>query len=116
LERDRNITSAHVLQTEADHQSMFTETTIGRRKRWTQNAAKLSLMFATLLMIVPLLLIVGHLFYKAAPILSLDFLLTNPVRGMRAGGIWPAFLGTMYLVTTLTAGFLPPSAFWRQCT
>lgn len=51
------------------------------------------------LMIVPLLLIVGYLFYKAFPILSLDFLFTNPVRGMRGGGIWSPLLGTFYLIT-----------------
>lgn len=52
----------------------------------------------TLLMVLPLLLIVGYLFYQAWPILSLDFLLTNPRNGMRAGGIWSPLLGTVYLV------------------
>jgi phosphate transport system permease protein len=51
-----------------------------------------------LLMVIPLILIVGYLFYKASPVLSLDFLFTNPTNGMRAGGIWAAFLGTIYLV------------------
>jgi phosphate transport system permease protein len=51
-----------------------------------------------LLMIAPLALIVGYLFYRAAPVLSLDFLFKAPVRGMREGGIWPALLGTIYLV------------------
>jgi len=36
--------------------------------------------------------------YKAWPVLSMDFLLTNPIRGMRAGGIWAPLLGTLYLV------------------
>jgi phosphate transport system permease protein len=52
----------------------------------------------TLLMVAPLLLIVGYLFYQAWPILSLDFLLTNPRNGMRAGGIWAPLLGTVYMV------------------
>ena len=52
----------------------------------------------TLLMVVPLLLIVGYLVYEAWPILSLDFLFTNPRNGMRAGGIWSPLLGTIYLV------------------
>lgn len=30
--------------------------------------------------------------------LSLDFLIESPRRGMRDGGIWPALLGTIYLV------------------
>jgi phosphate transport system permease protein len=51
----------------------------------------------TTLMVLPLLLIVGHLIYEAWPILSLDFLFTNP-RQMKAGGIWSPLLGTIYLV------------------
>lgn len=52
----------------------------------------------TLLMVVPLLLIVGYLVYQAWPILSLDFLLKNPIHGMRSGGVWSPLLGTIYLV------------------
>src|ERR1035441_9082335 len=48
--------------------------------------------------VTPLILIVGYLVYQAWPILSLDFLLTNPRNGMRAGGIWSPLLGTIYLV------------------
>jgi phosphate transport system permease protein len=60
--------------------------------------AKGLFLLMTLLIVIPLILIVFYLFYKASPVLSLDFLLTNPARGMRAGGIWAAFLGTIYLV------------------
>ncbi|HAD36739.1 MAG TPA: phosphate ABC transporter permease PtsA [Gammaproteobacteria bacterium] len=52
----------------------------------------------TLAMVVPLLLIVGFLLYKAWPALSIDFVFELPKNGMREGGIWPAFLGTLYLV------------------
>jgi phosphate transport system permease protein len=57
----------------------------------------------TLLLVVPLLLILGYLVYRAVPILSLDFLFTNPSRGMRAGGIWAPFLGTLYMVAVSLA-------------
>jgi phosphate transport system permease protein len=49
-------------------------------------------------MVVPLVLIVTYLVIRAWPLLSWDFLTTNPVGGMRRGGIWSALLGTMYLV------------------
>jgi phosphate transport system permease protein len=49
-------------------------------------------------MILPLLLILGYLLVRAAPALSLDFLLDPPLRGMREGGVWPALVGTIYLV------------------
>jgi phosphate transport system permease protein len=77
---------------------MFTETALVRKKKRTEATAKVIFLLMTILMIMPLLLILGYLFYKAAPILSLDFLLENPKKGMRAGGIWAPFLGTMYLV------------------
>ena len=86
-------------QTEFNNQSLFVETPLGRKNRWTENTAKAVFLMMTILMILPLLLIVGFLFFKALPILSIDFLLENPIRGMRAGGIWAPFVGTMYLVT-----------------
>ena len=52
----------------------------------------------TLMMVFPLMLIVGYLFYQAWPSLSLEFLLSVPRQGMRAGGIWSPLLGTIYLV------------------
>ena len=76
----------------------FTETAIVRRKKLAEFFARGVFLLMTLLMIVPLILIVGYLFYKAAPILSFDFIFSNPARGMRAGGIWAALLGTIYLV------------------
>ncbi len=76
----------------------FHETNLGKRKRLTENVARMIFLMMALLMIVPLLLIIGYLFVKAAPILSIDFLLKNPIRGMREGGIWSPFLGTIYLV------------------
>jgi phosphate transport system permease protein len=79
---------------------MFNETPHVRKKKRAEIFAKTVFMFMALLMIIPLVLIVGYLFYKAFPILSLDFLLTNPKNGMRAGGIWAPLLGTFYLVVT----------------
>ena len=81
-----------------DPSTLFTETTLVRRKNRFEGFARAVFFLMTILMIVPLVLIVSYLFYKAFPILSIDFLLDNPARGMRAGGIWAAFLGTLYLV------------------
>ena len=78
---------------------MFTETAFGRSKRRTQLVSKLVLGAMAGAMIVPLVLIITYLVVKAWPLLSIDFLLTNPTNGMRAGGVWSALLGTVYLVT-----------------
>jgi phosphate transport system permease protein len=77
---------------------VFQATPFVRRKQYAELIAKLIFLSMTLMMVVPLLLIVGYLFREAWPILSVDFLLANPRNGMRAGGIWSPFLGTVYLV------------------
>jgi phosphate transport system permease protein len=79
---------------------VFHRTAFTRRKERYELVAKYVFLAMTLLMVVPLVLIIGHLVQQAWPILSLDFLLTNPRNGMRAGGIWAPLLGTMYLVVT----------------
>jgi phosphate transport system permease protein len=77
---------------------MFEATRFTRRKRYTELVVRAVFLLMTLLMVLPLILIVGYLVYQAWPILSLDFLITNPRNGMRAGGIWSPLLGTIYLV------------------
>ena len=77
---------------------MFQDTPFTRRKQRSEFIAKALFLLMTMLMVLPLLLIVGYLFYQAWPVLSLDFLFTNPRSGMRAGGIWSPLLGTIYLV------------------
>jgi phosphate transport system permease protein len=76
----------------------FTSTPLVKQKMRTQWVAKFIFGSMALAMIVPLLLILSYLVIKAMPALSLDFLLDPPLRGMKAGGIWPAFVGTLYLV------------------
>jgi len=78
--------------------STFAATPFDRRKARTETAARAVLGAMALAMIVPLLLIVGYLVYRAWPILSIDFLLQNPVNRMKAGGVWAPLLGTIYLV------------------
>lgn len=77
---------------------LFTKTAAARRKERRELVAQGVFLVMALLMILPLALIIGYLTYKAWPALSFDFLFNVPLRGMRAGGIWPALLGTVYLV------------------
>jgi phosphate transport system permease protein len=77
---------------------VFQVTAFVRRKQYVELVAKLVFLAMTVAMVVPLLLIVGYLFWEAWPILSLDFLVTNPRNGLRSGGIWSPLLGTLYLV------------------
>lgn len=77
---------------------MFTETPVGRKKRHAMLAARLALAVMALTLIVPLVLILTYLVWKGWPLLTWDFLTTNPEGGMRRGGIWSALIGTVYLV------------------
>lgn len=81
-----------------DTNKMFTETPLVRRKLRQEAFAKWLFCGMAAAMVVPLLLIVGYLVVKAAPSLSLNFLFDSPVNGMKEGGIWPALVGTIYLV------------------
>jgi phosphate transport system permease protein len=77
---------------------VFEATVLTRRKERSERVARAVFLAMTALMVLPLLLIVGYLFYQAWPILSIDFLVSNPRNGMRTGGIWSPLLGTVYLV------------------
>lgn len=68
------------------------------RRQRDERVVRFILASMTALMVIPLVLIIGYLVTLAAPSLSLDFLIESPRRGMRDGGIWPALLGTIYLV------------------
>lgn len=76
----------------------FQKTAYGARKELLQAIAKWSFFTMALLMVIPLVVIVAYLVFKASPSLSWEFLVEIPRRGMREGGIWPAFVGTIYLV------------------
>jgi phosphate transport system permease protein len=77
---------------------MFEATPFTRRKLQAEAAARIVFLVMTALMVVPLVLIVGYLIVQAWPILSFDFIFSNPKHGMRSGGIWSPLLGTVYLV------------------
>jgi len=65
------------------------------------------LFVATLAVVIPVLMIVCLIISKGWSALSLEFLFTMPRDGMRAGGIFPAIIGTFYLVLTSIAFSLP---------
>ncbi len=76
----------------------FGKTANVMRKERTETIAKWVFLFMSVAMIVPLVAIITYLLYRAAPSLSWEFLVDVPRKGMREGGIWPAFVGTLNLV------------------
>ncbi|MCX7871723.1 MAG: phosphate ABC transporter permease PstA [Verrucomicrobiae bacterium] len=81
-----------------DTQHLFTETPLVKKKKRDELIAKSIFMAMSIAMIIPLVCIIIYLIIKAFPSLSLEFVLDIPKKGMTDGGIWPAFVGTIYLV------------------
>jgi phosphate transport system permease protein len=77
---------------------VFTETPIVRRKQRHELVARAFFGLMAAAMVVPLLFIVGLIVVKGAPAMSWEFFTENPRRGGTAGGIWPALVGTLYLI------------------
>ncbi|MET0102216.1 MAG: phosphate ABC transporter permease PstA [Sedimenticola sp.] len=79
--------------------SLFAETAINAKNKKVQALYRALFMLMTLLLIAPVVIILGTLIVKGGAVLSIDFLFTDPTDGMTAGGIFPALLGTVWLVT-----------------
>ena len=77
---------------------MFTATTLNRRSHRTQNVARAVFFLMTVTLVIPVLIIIGTLVVKGGPAISWEFLFTAPRDGMTAGGIFPALVGTVWLV------------------
>ena len=50
-----------------------------------------------LLSVIPVFLIIAYILYTGIPAISWEFLTQMPENGMRAGGIFPAIVGTLWL-------------------
>lgn len=73
----------------------------------SQKIAFFFLFLATLLIVIPVGLIIAVIIVKGLPAISWEFLFDIPRQGMRAGGIFPAIVGTLYLVSGAIIFALP---------
>ncbi len=78
---------------------MFTETELNVRNKRIEQLFRILFLLMTGLLILPVLIILATLVYKGGSVISIDFLFTAPTDGMTAGGIFPALLGTIWLVS-----------------
>ena len=69
-----------------------------RNPQRSQKIAFFFIFLATLLIVLPVGLIVVIIIQKGLPAINWQFLSDIPRLGMRAGGIFPAIIGTFYLV------------------
>ena len=78
-----------------------------KRTYLSQKIAFSFLFLATLLLIIPVGLIVVIIVEKGITAITWQFLTDIPRQGMRAGGIFPAIVGTVYLVVGAIIFALP---------
>ena len=78
---------------------MFASTELDERNRRVEWLFRTLFLLMTLILIVPVALILGVLIHKGSPVISWEFLSTIPREGMTAGGIMPALVGTIWIVT-----------------
>lgn len=83
------------------------DASFSQRRKWMQRFGFTGLTLATLATVTPILLIIIHIFSNGLPGISWQFLVEFPRDGMRAGGILPAIIGTLWL-TLGTAVFSVP--------
>jgi len=77
----------------------FAVTGVNTRNTRIQALFRMLFMMMTILLVLPVIIIMATLIYKGGSVVTLDFLLSNPIDGMTAGGIFPALFGTICLVT-----------------
>ena len=63
----------------------------------TERIAFMVIGSATLLTVAPIIIVISAIFISGAEAISWEFIVEMPRDGMRAGGIWPAIVGTTYL-------------------
>ena len=79
--------------------NQFLASGLNRRNDRVQGLYRTLFGLMTLLLILPVLIILGMLVYKGGSALSMDFLFTHPTDGMTQGGLFPALVGTIWLVS-----------------
>ncbi|MCU7932547.1 MAG: phosphate ABC transporter permease PstA [Candidatus Thiodiazotropha sp. (ex Codakia rugifera)] len=86
---------------------MFAESALNIRNKRVQNLFRILFLMMTVLLIIPVVIILATLVAKGGSIISIDFLFTDPTNGMTAGGIFPALLGTVWIVAVALLASVP---------
>ena len=86
---------------------MFEATAQNRRNRKVESLFRLLFLWMTCMLILPVALILGVLIVRGGPAISWEFLFTQPINNMTAGGILPALVGTVWLVVVALIASVP---------
>ena len=91
----------------AGEANLFQAESLDDRNKRNQRAFKLLFGAMTLTLVVPVVLIIGLLISRGGPALSWEFFTEMPRNGQTEGGIFPALIGTLWLVAVVLAASLP---------
>jgi phosphate transport system permease protein len=86
---------------------MFERSELNARDYGTQRLVRILFGLMTGLLILPVLAILIMLVVRGGPVISTEFLFTEPTAGMTAGGIFPALIGTVWLVAVALLASVP---------
>jgi phosphate transport system permease protein len=86
---------------------MFEATSLNHRNRQVEWLFKLLFLLMTLVLVLPVITILAVLVVKGSPAISWEFLTGMPTHGMTAGGIFPALVGTIWLVGVALLASVP---------
>ena len=86
---------------------MFQATPLNERNRRIERLVRALFGLMTVVLVVPVLIIFAVLLYNGLPAISLEFLTAAPADQGRAGGIFPAILGTIWLVAVALLASVP---------
>jgi len=78
---------------------MFEVSALNKSNMRVEKLYRTLFLMMVLLLVLPVLIILGTLIVKGGSIISFEFLFSNPTDGMTAGGILPALIGTVWLVS-----------------
>ena len=78
---------------------MFTQTAHNVQNYKIEGRWRMLFLVMTALLILPVLIILALLIIRCGPAISWEFISAFPIKGMTAGGVFPALLGTIFLVS-----------------
>ncbi|MDA0378355.1 MAG: phosphate ABC transporter, permease protein PstA, partial [Bacteroidetes bacterium] len=76
----------------------FAATALNLSNYRAEKRYRLMLFSMTAMLVLPVLIILSILVIRGAPMISFEFLFEFPRAGMTEGGIYPALLGTIFIV------------------
>jgi phosphate transport system permease protein len=68
-----------------------------QRRNLIQRLGYAGMILAAIITVTPIILIIAYIYSRGLPAISIEFLTAMPRDGMRAGGIFPAIVGTFWL-------------------